>query len=35
MTYFIEMGHIMGLPNLLMAEMDRVGVLQGPFPIHG
>lgn len=35
MAYFIKMGHIMGFPNLFMAEMDRVGVLQGPFPNHG
>lgn len=28
------MGHIMGFQNFLMAEMDRVGVLKGPFPTH-
>lgn len=34
MAYFIKMGYIMGFPNLFMAEMDRVGVLQGPFLTH-
>lgn len=34
MSYFIEMRYVMGFPNLFMAEMDRVGVLQGPFPTH-
>jgi len=34
MAYFIKMGYIMGFPNLFMVEMDRVGVLQGPFPTH-
>ena len=34
MANFIEMGYIMGFPNLFMAEMDRVWVLQGPFPTH-
>ena len=24
----------MGFPNLFMDKMDRVGVLQGPFPNH-
>ena len=34
MAYFIEMRYVMGFPNLFIAEMDRVGVLQGPFPTH-
>lgn len=28
------MGYVIGFQNLFKAEMDRVGVLQGPFPTH-
>jgi len=34
MAYFIEMRYAMVFPNMFMAKMDRVGVLQGPFPTH-
>lgn len=34
MTYFIKIRYIMGFQNMFMAEMDRVGVQQSPFPTH-